>query len=505
MSTPRESTKRYWIYVAFLLCLAAAVTSSAQTFKTLATFDGKDGFNPVGTLVQGFDGNFYGTTGGGGPTESGTVFRISHGGTLTVIHYFSCSNRQTNCPDGSRPEAGLVLASDGNLYGTTFGFGDCSTQNHFDCGSVFRITPSGTLTTLYRFCSQTNCADGANPNGLIQGDDGNFYGTTGWGGLSSGTCQDNFGCGTVFKIAPNGALTTLYNFCATANCRDGERPLTPLVQARDGNFYGTTQAGGTSTNINGIGGTAFKLTPTGILTTLYDFCSQTNCTDGFAPSGLIQATNGNFYGSTQAGGAGGQLGAGSVFKLTPGGTLTTLYSFLCSQSKCPEGSAPGGLVQATDGNFYGTTALGGERSNGTAFKITSGGTQTMLHSFCLLTNCADGAIPNGLFQATDGNFYGTTRGGGGTGAGTVFELSVGLGPFVRTVPGSGKVGTTVTILGTSLTGTTSVSFHGTKAPFTVVSATQIKTAVPSGATTGTVTVTTPSGTLKSNVAFEVLP
>jgi uncharacterized repeat protein (TIGR03803 family) len=230
-------------------------------------------------------------------------------------------------------------------------------------------------------------------------------------------------------------------------------------------------------------------------------------TDGSLPeAGLLLAANGNFYGTTLSGGA---HGFGTVFEITAGGTLTTLYSFNLTDGAYPEA----GLVQATDGNLYGTTREGGSSSGciggltcGTVFEITLGGTLTTLHKF----DGTDGQNPTAaLLQATDGSFYGTTQWGGvGTSCGvvtcgTVFKLSVGLGPFVTTVPTSGNVGRRVIILGTNLTGTTGVTFNGTAAAFTVVSATEITTTVPTGATTGTVQVTTPSGPLSSNVVFGV--
>ena len=235
-------------------------------------------------------------------------------------------------------------------------------------------------------------------------------------------------------------------------------------------------------------------------TTLHSF----DGTDGANPeAALVQATNGTFYGTTYRGGA---YDLGTVFKITPSGKLTTLYSF-CSQSGCTDGIGPvAGLIQATNGNLYGTTALGGANSQGTIFKITPSGALTTLHSF----DGADGSETHaGLIQDTNGKFYGTTTFGGDLncnpsyGCGTVFSLSVGLGPFVETLPTSGKVGAAVKILGTNLTGATSVTFNGTAAVFKVVSKSLITTSVPTGATTGTVEVTTPKGTLKSNVVFRV--
>jgi uncharacterized repeat protein (TIGR03803 family) len=469
----------------FLLCVLfalEAIGSPAQTFTTLLSFNGTDGKTPAASLIQGFDGNFYGTTNAGGAKNDGTVFKISPGGALTTLHSFDST-------DGASPW-GLVQVTDGNLYGTTYSGGA------HGYGTVFKITPGGVLTTLYSFCAQTGCTDGRWPyGGLVQATDGNFYGTTYYGGAND--------LGTVFKFnALDGKLTTLHSFDRT----DGSLPQGTLVQATDGNLYGTTSNGGTASGP----GTVFQISLGGKLSTLYSFCSKSSCADGDLPTaGLVQATNGNLYGTTASGGAndvpacssGVLVGCGTVFRMTTGGALTTLHSF-----DSTDGARPyAGIIQATDGSFYGATFYGGASSNctdgcGTLFKITPGGTLTTLHSF----DGADGAQPYaGLLQATNGTFYGTTDGGGAENDGTVFSLSVGLGPFVETDPTSGAVGTAVMILGINLTGATGVSFNGTAATFTVVSSTEIQTTVPVGATTGTVQVTTPSGTLNSNVAFQV--
>jgi uncharacterized repeat protein (TIGR03803 family) len=608
------------------VCAATAIRSPAQTLTTLHSFTGSDGSSAWAGLVQGYDGNFYGTTYSGGAYGYGTVFKITPAGTLTLLHSFAGA-------DGSGPGA-LMQAIDGNFYGTTYG-GGASGSCTKGCGTVFKITAAGALTTLHSFSG----SDGAYPfAGLVQATDGNFYGTAGYGGTH--------GSGTVFKITPAGALTTLHSF----NSTDGWGPFGGVVQATDGSFYGTTYGGGAYTH-----GTVFKITPAGTLTTLHSF----NSTDGSTPwAGLVQAADGNFYGTTYNGGAynygtifkitsagtlttlhsfnstdgsypyaglmqatdgnfygttfvGGAYNYGTIFQITPAGTLTTLHSFDSTDGWGPEavvlvqgidgnlygttdgggaynagtvfqlsvglqpvttlhsfarsdGSEPqAGLVQATDGNFYGTTVFGGAYSYGSVFKITPAGTLATLHSFAgtdgsgplaelvqatdgnfygtaeqggFYANCTDGCGTifkitaagtlttlhsfagtdgsgpyAGLVQATDGNFYGTTAYGGTSGAcgltgcGTIFKLSVGLGPFVETRPTSGKVGAAVIILVTNLTGATSVRFNGTAAKFTVVSSSEIKTTVPTGATTGSVTVVTPSGTLKGNVVFRVTP
>jgi len=235
---------------------------------------------------------------------------------------------------------------------------------------------------------------------------------------------------------------------------------------------------------------------------------------------LVLGTDGYFYGTTSGGGK----GLGTIFKTTPKGQLTTLYNF-CSLTNCVDGSSSFGLIQGTDGNFYGTTVYGGNDSNtlcngvqfegcGTIFSITSAGVFTTLYSFCPGTACSDGSGPFAeLMQSTNGEFYGTTGGGGAPsstcsspyGCGTVYSLATGLKPFVKTLPTSGTVGAPIRILGNNLTGATSVTFNGTQATFTVMSSTLIATTVPTGATTGKIRVTLPGGTLVSNIRFYVVP
>jgi uncharacterized repeat protein (TIGR03803 family) len=415
---------------------------------------------------------------GGG---TGEIFIDGPGGKLKTFYKF-CSQTNSNgtCLDGSYPMNGLLQVDDRNFYGVTRGggSGNPACWSGAGCGTFFKITPSGQLTTLYNFCSQTNCTDGGNPNAtLVQGDNGNFYGTN----LVDGA----YGAGTIFEITRSGQLTTLYAFCSQGPpCKDGKSP-SGLVRAPGGDFYGVTILGGTSTE-TAYNGTVFRITPEGKLTTLYHFC---NCGDGSNPQGaLVQGPNGNFYGITTN-------GAGTIFEITPGGALTTLSTFC---STCGSPSIP--LVLGTDGNFYGAT-LGN-----TVFQMTPSGTVTTLYTPCSFNlNFKCPAFPNGLMQATNGTFYGSMGGGGAYEEGAFYSLSMGLGPFVESTPTFGKVGHCVDILGTALTGTTSVTFNGVAATLEVVSDTDIRTTVPSGATSGTIEVTTPSGTLTSNVAFQVLP
>jgi uncharacterized repeat protein (TIGR03803 family) len=489
--------------LAFVVACAAltfslAARAQAQTLTTLYSFCSQtncaDGDGSTAPLVQGTDGNLYGETayGGGsvgnnacGSIGCGTIFKITPQGTLTTVYTF-CLSGSSPCPDGGGPEGGLVLATDGNFYGVTAGGG----AN--DRGTVFKITPAGKLTTLHTF----DYTDGwvGQGSGLIQAANGNFYGTTFYGGAN--------GEGTVFEITASGTFTSLYSFPTDTQCAFCTGP-NGLTQGSDGNIYGTTWGGGVTHNCNAgsTSGTFFKLTPAGTLTTLAVFCRLT----GFKPnSTLVQAANGNFYSTTGLGGISTQADQGTVYEMTPNGSITSLYSF-CLQTDCPDGKTPIGLAMGTDGNFYGTTELANADYKGTIYEITPAGQFTTLHTFTPTNgNFIDGSAPTGpMLLHTNGTFYGLTSLGGKHGIGTIFNFATGLRPFVRTIPTSGAAGTNVIILGTNLSGATAVSFNGIAARFKVVSASEITTTVPIGATSGTVTVTTSRGNkLKSAVTFQ---
>lgn len=346
-----------------------------------------DGSYPFAGLIQGSDGNFYGTTSSAGANAVGTVFKVTATGAETVLYSFGATGS-----DGSGPQGGLIQGSDGNFYGTTLYLGTSSTAG----GTVFKLTPTGSETILYTF---TGAPDGGGPYaGLTQGGDGNFYGTTTGGGSGD--------VGTVFEVTQTGTESVLYSFAGGSS--DGAQPFAGLIQASDGNFYGTTVGGGPSGT-----GTVFKVTPGGTETVLYAFAGGT---DGANPTGgLIQGSDGSFYGTTRFGGANGN---GTVFKIAPDGTETILYAFAGGG----DGANPfAGLVQGSDGNFYGTTQNGGASNSGTVFKLTPSGAETMLHSFA--GGGSDGATPySGLVQGSDGNLYGTTNQGGPNGYGTVFRV-----------------------------------------------------------------------------------
>jgi len=372
--------------------------NSSGALTTLYSFTGgSDGSAPSG-LVLASDGNLYGTTQVGGTNGAGNVFRISPSGVFTSFSPF------TGGDDGANPGAELVQGSDGNFYGTTAGGGTVG------YGTVFRMTTNGIVNTLYSFGTVPNTygsLDGASPFcALVQGSDGYFYGTTLEFGASVEYGED---CGTVFKISTNGALTTLYSFGSVQYALDGAGPWAGLVRGIDGNFYGMTDGGGTNGH-----GTVFKISPSGALTTLYSF---TGGNDGADPrAGLVQGSDGSFYGTTYSGGA--YTNYGTVFKVNVAGTLATLYSFTGGN----DGAGPEGLVQGSAGSFYGTTYGGGTSNLGTTFKIGVNGVMTALCSF---SGGSDGANPwAGLVQGSDGNFYGTTYNGGEGGFGTVFRLSL---------------------------------------------------------------------------------
>jgi uncharacterized repeat protein (TIGR03803 family) len=455
--------------VAVLIVTASATTLDAQTYTDLYNLGSNSGdpANPawIGLFSQGRDGNLYSTSTYGGLNTVGAVFRLTPSGTMTPWSFDSKGS------DGFYPYSGLTLGTDGNFYGTTFAGGSTG------AGTVFKVTASGKITMLH---SISGCPEGdyiyAPP---VEGLDGNFYGTA-----SDGGCEV---FGTVYKITPAGKLTVIYTFPGTS----GLAYPWAIALGTDGNFYGTTQAA------KGGYGAVFKITPRGKLTVLHTFTDF-----GQSPKGMIiQANDGNFYGTTEGGGVN---GFGAIYKMTPAGALTILHSFSETDGM---GLHPlAGLVQATDGKFYG--AAGSNYSSGVLFQITSAGKYRVLLNLTNTTGKFPGANPQvALFQNTNGTLYGDTYGGGSGGGGVLYSLGMKLGPFVSFVGPlfEGKVGKTIEILGQGLTGASKVSFHGVAATFTVVSDTYLTAVVPAGATTGSVTVTTPGGKLTSNKIFRVTP
>jgi uncharacterized repeat protein (TIGR03803 family) len=407
------------ICLAFAFCTTVTVASSAQTFRNLVYFDGKNGGYPLYVaLVQGTDGNLYGTT-------ASTAFKLAPNGTLTTIHVF-CN--QQSCPEVN---TGLLLATDENFYGVT-STGGGSTSCRSGCGSVFKLTPNGAMTVLHSF----SLTDGAYPAAaLVEGADGNLYGTTSAGGSNSSCSYENLvGCGTIFKITMAGTLTTVHNF----NGSDGSSPLASLIQAIDGNYYGTTFAGGVYDNCAGTCGTVFKITPSGGLTTLHSF----NGGDGGNPrAALYQASNGDLYGTTWDYGepvgtdcAYGYPLCGTVFKITPAGELTTLdylHGYLDA------GNPTGTLIRATDGNFYGTSQYAYAGTYGDIFTMTAG---NLVQPVFLIGDLYGVNPYGGLFQATNGLLYGMMSSCLSMCDGEIFSLNLGVGPFITFILPAGKVG-----------------------------------------------------------------
>ena len=194
------------------------------------------------------------------------------------------------------------------------------------------------------------------------------------------------------------------------NGTNGQGPYESLIQATDGNFYGAAAVA------NSLGGEVFRVTPAGEISTVYSFCSLPDCADGQSPGTPILGSDGNLYGVT----SGGSWNSGTIYKLTLGGKLTTLHMFHCFGSSCPEGGDPMGIIQASDGNFYGTTQGGG--TGGMIFRISATGAFKLLYTFCSLTNCTDGGGPVAPpMQGRDGNFYGTGFEGGTSGGGVLYQ------------------------------------------------------------------------------------
>lgn len=452
----------------FVTCLAVTIAVPAQTVTTLTT-----GVASLAPLVQGVDGNLYGV--------DGSIFKITPEGALSTVHTFSSESGGTN-------PTGLALGTDGNFYGTTKQGGQLSSTCPYKsagCGTVFKLTPTG-VVSLHSFSG----TDGMNPvGGLTFGPDGNFYGTTS-GTIAQGATGAIYG--TVFKITSTGTFTTLHTFSFS----DGAYPSSPLVFGTDGRLYGTTPAGGAT----GSAGTVFAITTSGVFTSLHSF--DVTGAPG-APSGaLVQAANGNFYGTTRFGGSACGGDNGTIYYISPGGhTFVEFYDF---GKVCPHGDNPSaGLVLGSDGNFYGTAGGNDEpNENAVLFEITPQIDFTTLYTFAYDATSFNGSGIN-LMQDTNGTFYGTFTPYTGSNSvpPEIFSLSNGLSPFITTVPSMRGVGGKVLILGQGFTGATSVTFNGVAATFTVNSDTEITATVPVGATKGFVQVTTPSGTLSTKVIF----
>ncbi len=376
----------------------------------LHAFQGPDGAQPVGGLIPGPNGTLYGTTYEGGPAGLGSIYRREATGEVTTVHAFQGE-------DGARPYGSLFRAGDGALYGTA------SEGGANGAGTLFRIDDSGDFSVLHAF---TRFVDGRAPVELMQARDGYFYGVTYFDGPVMG--------GTVFRLGPGNAFQTLHAFS-----RAPSHPMSGVVQATDGSFYGTTM-------VSGHGGTVFRLSPTRELTILHEFPGNgpafssglIQATDGFLygtqsdgpgkvfrirttgedysvvhsfvnelgrpKHGVIQASDGNFYGTVETW----SNHASRIFRMDPSGNLTILHHF-ADGTVAPNGP----LVEGADGALYGTT------TGGTVFKVTKSGAFTQLHAF----SGTDGSVPTGgLTRAPDGRLYGVTHFGGASGLGTIFRV-----------------------------------------------------------------------------------
>jgi uncharacterized repeat protein (TIGR03803 family) len=453
----------YRFVFASIAVLAASGAASAQTFTTLHNFGGGNG-NPGGlwndaSISQGRDGGLFSTS-PGSQTGLSAAFRVGPTGSFNVLHVWTSG--------ASEPLSGLVLARDGKYYGITrFGGPD-------KLGMVFRISGTGGGIMVHGF---TGGNAGAHPWSVLQSLKGDFYVSTEGASAAEG---DEFG--SIFEMTSDGNLTLLHAF----NGSDGASPLILTQSSTDFRFYGVTTGGGTN-NI----GTIFRVSWRGEFEVLHNF---DNATGGWPNGALIQANDGNFYGTTSEGGP---SGSGVLFRITPSGQYTVLHYF---GGDTNIGGPVGRLVQASDGNLYGTATGGGDTGFGVIYRATLAGDVVALHSFSL----TEGYNANSqLMQHTNGKLYGGTAGGGTFNQGIFYSFDLGLPPFVSYLPTYGRAATVVQILGQGFNDTSQVSFNGAPGTVTYVSPTFIEARVPAGATTGPITVVTGSTTLTSNKVFIV--
>jgi uncharacterized repeat protein (TIGR03803 family) len=515
---------------ALLITVIQEPTAQAQLselyafqYNSATTSSYPDGAIPMAELIEGADGNYYTTTSIGGagtcPGEvedqipgCGAVVKITPAGALSVLYSFPYDTSTSTAPNGWFPQAGLVQGKDGNFYGVateggTGGVACADTTGLSGCGTVFKLTKTGTLTVLHSFCGGSGCGslttDGAGPTGrLVFGANGALYGTTQTGGIYNGFYNQ----GTIFRITTTGVYTVLHVFSGNFGSEpDGANPAAGLTLASNGDFYGTTTAGGASKE-----GTVFKMTPADKLTLLHSF---TGSSDGSMPIGaLVQASDGNLYGTCYSGGAN---GTGTAFRITTKGVFTKIYDFAAEAAPGNIGYLPrAGLIQASDGNLYGTAWQGGAfTATGTIYQLTLAGAGTLEASFEASTT---GFSPLGaLVQGTDGRLYVTLQNNGGENSddvqdqGAISVLNLGLsppapGPFEFT-PAKGLVGAKITLRGSAFVGTTAVTFNGISAAPVVDASGYLTATVPSGATSGPITVTNAGGTTTSKTSFTVLP
>jgi uncharacterized repeat protein (TIGR03803 family) len=382
--------------ILLLLPVMLRVMAGAQTYRqsTLVSFPSipKGPVLPTGGLIIDGGGHLYGSA-QGGVNNLGDIFEVSPAGVVSVLHSF-------NGTDGSYPAVNPIRDRAGNLYGTTNQGG---TSAGCSCGTVFKLTPEGELTVLHSFTGGY-----AYPSALTLDTAGNLY------GFEYATNAN----GSIFKVTPDGTFSLIYSFCSLSNCADGSAPVGSLILNKAGNFHGTTNRGGQFNQ-----GTVFELTPAYAESVLYSF---TGGSDGGNPVGkLTQDAAGNMFGVTYGGGPT-SAAYGTVYKVTPAGMESVLYSF-CQLANCTDGARPAGpLALDTFGSVYGTTILGGTQDAGVAFKVTHAGVERVLQD---LTIAADGG--NGAVLDRVGNVYVEIYSGGKSSEGSVVKLTKNANKKVR--------------------------------------------------------------------------
>ena len=416
-------------FIACTALLFATTAASPAALKTLTSFcttggdQCTDGRFPRSPLVSDASGTFYGNTQSGGAYGGGTIFALVPNAdrsvwTRKVLRNF-CPNHP-NCSGGALPVGRMVIDTQGNIYGvTTFGGHDAE-EPFPGHGVVFKLTPDRTLTVLYRFCVEHKCADGDLPEaGLTYAGqaagapyDGvsPLYGTTSQGGAQ-------YSKGSVFEITFSGDVATrktIYSFCAQQSCTDGWEPMNNLTVDSSGNIIGTASVGGAHES-----GVIFKLAPAGggawNYTVLHSFCAETGCSDGGHPqSGVLIDGTGAMFGLADSGRPDKRV-SGTLYRLN--GTQYSVLHTFCQKAKCKDGAEPyGDLTMDTAGNLFGTTVLGGvngKKKGGTVFRYGSDGSFDLLYSFCANRKCKDGGHPlAGVVSDPSGKLFGTTLVGG---------------------------------------------------------------------------------------------
>jgi len=458
--------------IAVIVAIAAsAIPSHAQipSPTPLYQFQGgkTDVASPWGPIAQGQDGNLYGTGQSQAADGGGGVFKITPAGVETLVVSFP--GTWVNCG-----YSGLTLAMDGNFYGT------CQVSGANNAGFIYRVTPAGGLTDIYDFLNRTT--DACCPLGaLVLGANGDLYGTT--GDLSASSAQ------VAFSISTKGAYKTLYTFA------NGNSVPSLLTAGGDGNFYGTEADADGFGNVGGI----FRIAAGGTFKLLYGFDNTVNVAG--PSSGVVRASNGKLYGTTAFPSG---TGNGALYDVTAGGVLTDIYNFPAALNF---DESANNMMQASNGNLYGASYNGGTGANGGLYELTSA---NVFSSYSFAANSNMGSGPKApLMQNTNGIIYGSTYSGTGVaGLGAAFQLNIGAAPFISLVTPvySGKVASTVGILGQGFSSSSVVKFGGTAATTTTLTGTTyILAAVPTGALTGDVTVTTGSTKLSTTASYKITP